>query len=397
MTTPATPPPPAPVPPELLRPLFAILSRWGRVSFALKSKYSGIDGDMRDLKSALESFLATRAPLPAEPTSSDSSGDAHLRDALDEIERLKSRPVPPISCEESHELQSVLRTLTNSGTALITSARELVRLWEEGKAALAAERTKIATYSEVLADYRAKLAESQTKLESAHAKALAQEGENKRLREGISTATDLVKNLIHSEGCGFVLGMDENEKYCVVSPCTCGKQAAFDVLSAALATPSPAPVAGKTNPPEISSPLVDGGEKDSAGPTLVDLDYDGHHNCATIEAIASIEDRYRPLMKLALIYEATIVATKRKLTASDSLRREAEESLTNVVNNCIGEIWASITVFDAAAKLPQHEACKLRAKGLRDFIRSLTPPVAGETLDIAAITGVRVLDFSSSI
>jgi hypothetical protein len=37
-------------------------------------------------------------------------------------------------------------------------------------------------------------------------------------------------------------------------------------IAHALATPSPAPVAGKTNPPEISSPLVDGGEKDSAGP-----------------------------------------------------------------------------------------------------------------------------------
>lgn len=35
----------------------------------------------------------------------------------------------PISLEESRELQDILRTLTNSGTALITSARELIQSW----------------------------------------------------------------------------------------------------------------------------------------------------------------------------------------------------------------------------------------------------------------------------
>lgn len=38
--------------------------------------------------------------------------------------------IPPISVDESRELQDILRTLTNSGTALITSARQLVEAYE---------------------------------------------------------------------------------------------------------------------------------------------------------------------------------------------------------------------------------------------------------------------------
>jgi hypothetical protein len=391
MNTPATPPPPAPVPPEGMRlltdgerskplPLDAMyLSHEGW-------KDSHNRGYLAPEYDRTNTHYATRAPLPAKPnlpgyckvcgehdedcnchpnytpsrpTSSESSGDVHLRQALDEVERLKNRPVPPISCEESHELQSILRTLTNSGTALITSARELVRLWEEGKAALAA----------------------------AHTKALAQEGELKqmtaerdRLRDGTwegivaieaqrDAALAQLKRLQDDWRRDYQAGLEESEK--AQKKCDSEKDShglnfhqgkwhgwvSADIALRWPATPSPAPVA-KTNPPAISSPLVDAGEKDSAGPTPRTDEF-SRESSSQIPGggnadMGDVHDHAARLADFARTLE-------RELTASESLRREAEA----IVHNA-----------------PHSPECSSNAQSFEQYCNCwksrLTPPVAEE-------------------
>lgn len=53
------------------------------------------------------------------------------------------KPASPVSIEQANELQDILRTLTNSGTALITSARELVQSLETTKAEIEALKSEL--------------------------------------------------------------------------------------------------------------------------------------------------------------------------------------------------------------------------------------------------------------
>ena len=62
------------------------------------------------------------------------------QDAWLEVERLRAKLAAApedLTRNDAYELQDILRTLTPSGTALKTSARELVRKWEEQNAKLA--------------------------------------------------------------------------------------------------------------------------------------------------------------------------------------------------------------------------------------------------------------------
>jgi hypothetical protein len=103
MTTPATPPPPAPVPPELPEGYHIIPKDWLRTNLLPADAiftFNGRPWRPSNLQGfQLQSweidtygrFYATRAPLPpAEPTASESSGDVHFAGALAEIERLKA-------------------------------------------------------------------------------------------------------------------------------------------------------------------------------------------------------------------------------------------------------------------------------------------------------------------
>jgi len=65
---------------------------------------------------------------------------ADYNDRLNDIKALRAKLAAApedLTRNDAYELQDILRTLTPSGTALKTSARELVRKWEEQNAKLA--------------------------------------------------------------------------------------------------------------------------------------------------------------------------------------------------------------------------------------------------------------------
>jgi len=65
---------------------------------------------------------------------------ADYNDRLNDIKALRAKLAAApedLTRNDAYELQGILRTLTPSGTALKTSARELVRKWEEQNAKLA--------------------------------------------------------------------------------------------------------------------------------------------------------------------------------------------------------------------------------------------------------------------
>jgi hypothetical protein len=172
---------------------------------------------------------------PAEPTSSESSGDVHLANALAEIERLK------------HVIAEQARTV---GKALIIA----------GTLGLGAD----ATAEQVLKSVNAALARAETA-----------EAQFQQYAGWSMWKPGLWRISFPESGPSAEFVCSESD------------------FQEALATPSPAPVAGKTNPSEISSAGVDApvavGEKDSAGPTPITQPLsacDGTHGgerCGAIE------------------------------------------------------------------------------------------------------------------
>jgi len=398
MTTPSTPPPPAPVPPEGYR----LLTIDERRNYLLPTdalyfdEFSGwrlsdqAGCKLHELTRAdTRLHYATRAPLPAEPTgrhnyiapdslpprrplrvpmtqewamegahlehgqeitagpsSSESSGDVHLRQAREEVERLKG---------ELAEAQRYL-ALYGASDHFVTKTHDAIeKERDEARAALAAAHTKLEEYSEEIKRLHWNMREAETQART--------------LREELEVVTQS-RNKYQSD---FERVDTENME-----------------LRARLATPSPAPVAvgekDKNTCPKCGvkgwldrqpvnglyrcrackSDWFDFNEKDSAGPTP---------RANALNWSVALSDTAETKAAMKANYHA-FCEIERELTASESLRREASESLTNVVNNCIDELRASITILEAASKLPQHEACRVRANGLRDFIRSITPPVA---------------------
>jgi hypothetical protein len=361
MTTPATPPPPAPVPPTIHElktwPKFFEAVRDGLKNFEIRNndrdfkvgdvlllqeydfdrdQYSGYDVSRRvtyitDFAQAADFIVmglepiedATRAPLPAEPSSSESSGDVHLRQARERIAEL--------------EKQLATETQIHKGE-LKESANILAGLEQD----LAAAHTSLELYTGTTLRLESELREERTlsgqlMIERDEAKAISQKhGERTKelARQLEQRGIDLDAALARAE----TAERERDEMKARWQGAENSNAMAIGALEA-LAT-SPAPIAV--------------GEKDSAGPTPRTDAFIRECDGRLGFAFAQLHNHANKL--------------ERELTASESLRREE-------LSDHKAQLWAVVDVLESEKENP---AFVRRAKGLRRYLEALTPPVAGE-------------------
>jgi hypothetical protein len=227
-------------------------------------------------KTCYPDHFATRAPLPAEQQVSQ------IADAREG--QVASRVIPD-------SLKIGAPQHEQAGESLPSATTEPSASESSGDAHLRQAREESERLSRKLTFLQDKFDQQRAALAAAHTKALAQEGLIEKLKARDETASRLIERINEIFGddvivdVGHIVDLPEYEAWetasALATPSSApaaGKsideqigdkarklvsEGGGDALRAAL----DAPVAGKTNPPEISSAVVDGGEKDSAVPT----------------------------------------------------------------------------------------------------------------------------------
>jgi hypothetical protein len=336
MTTPATPQPPAPVPPE---GYVNIPPEWLESNpvpmDAIVACGCGLWSDSKQRGNMLPSWregglhYATRAPLPAEPTASESSGDVHLRQARERIAEL--------------EKQLATETQIHKGE-LKESANILAGLEQD----LAAAHTSLELYTGTTLRLESELREERTlsgqlMIERDEAKAISQKhGERTKelARQLEQRGIDLDAALARAE----TAERERDEMKARWQGAENSNAMAIGALEA-LAT-SPAPIAV--------------GEKDSAGPTPR-TDAFSYESSSQIPGggnadMGDVHDHAARIADFARTLE-------RELTASESLRREAWKLIESAPHS---------PTCDRVVSPPlEHAKCTC-------WLSRLTPPVAGE-------------------